>query len=233
MLETLAFGAVESERSADGSHVIRMQQPYSSYAKALLEKQAYPDLRMYPGGPPKRPYDVTAHTLPLLFGVDVKAVDAPVAGPLIREDFSSVPKTPSLSASDTDTWVAVNAMWRKGAAVWRDEATGDFADPTRGASWKPLVRPRIGLYQSFMPNMDEGWTPWMLEQFGFAYARAKNAVSPREICGNALTCSCFRINPRQRSRRGTRRAQCRTSSAAVWERWARQHLGSLRGPEER
>jgi hypothetical protein len=100
LLETLAFGDVEIERASNdfvvsgkkygaGSYLIRMQQPYSSYAKTLLERQKYPDLRMYPGGPPKRPYDVTAHTLPMLMGVDVDTVSDPVTASTVRvERFS-------------------------------------------------------------------------------------------------------------------------------------------------
>ncbi len=75
LLWTLQRGQVEiHESSPAGSYVVPTAQPFGSYAKALLERQNYPNLSEYPGGPPKRPYDVTAHTLPLLFGVDVSTV---------------------------------------------------------------------------------------------------------------------------------------------------------------
>ena len=85
MLWTLQHGQVEVRESTApitvegraypvGSYVVLVQQPFGTYAKSLLERQKYPNLFEYPGGPPKRPYDVTAHTLPLLFGVDVATV---------------------------------------------------------------------------------------------------------------------------------------------------------------
>ncbi|MDQ4123814.1 MAG: M14 family metallopeptidase [Acidobacteriota bacterium] len=49
--------------------VIPANQPYGIFAKAMLENQEYPNLRDANGNP-IQPYDVTAHTLPLLYGVE-------------------------------------------------------------------------------------------------------------------------------------------------------------------
>jgi murein tripeptide amidase MpaA len=60
----------------DGTRLVRMDQPYGGFAKALLELQHYPNLRDETGHP-IAPYDVTAHTLSLLMNVTVRPVKAP------------------------------------------------------------------------------------------------------------------------------------------------------------
>ena len=57
-------------------YVIRMDQPYGAFAKALVEPQIYPDLRDEKNNPIP-PYDVTAHSLALLDGVTVRKVTKP------------------------------------------------------------------------------------------------------------------------------------------------------------
>jgi hypothetical protein len=173
LIETLRFGQVEVMNGADGNAVVSMHQPYSGWAKTLLEVQHYPEDRLYPGGPPKRPYDVTANTLPLLMGVNVKTVKDSVS--ISGEWKAPAPATgPMLKASDTDAWVAANRAWKSGQHVWRDPATGDFS-LTAHAGWKELKQPRVALYQAWTANMDEGWTRWLLEQVGFAYTTVHDA----------------------------------------------------------
>ena len=96
-LRILTLGDVEVRRAEGafrtggrefpaGTYVVPMNQPYAGFANTLLSKQVYPDLRQYPGGPPSAPYDVTAHTLPLLMNMEAvsarETVDVQLSGPI-------------------------------------------------------------------------------------------------------------------------------------------------------
>ncbi|HEY6091909.1 MAG TPA: M14 metallopeptidase family protein, partial [Gemmatimonadales bacterium] len=86
---------VQGQRHPAGTYVVVLRQPYASFAKTLLEPQHYPDRRQYPGGPPERPYDVTAHTLPLLMGLRAIEVNdslrVPLSPPIVPRVVAPVP----------------------------------------------------------------------------------------------------------------------------------------------
>ena len=125
-LRMLAMAEVEVHRAEEpftadgldfpaGSYVIPMRQPYASFANTMLEVQRYPDLREYPGGPPVRPYDVTAHTLGYLLDFEAVAVDGPMearlSAPIEPPDFDfQLP--PHLSGSDAPR-VALYKSWEE------------------------------------------------------------------------------------------------------------------------
>jgi len=80
MLETLRLTGIEIEQAqaafrADGveypagTYVMRAEQPYRPHLKDMMERQAYPERRVYPGGPAESPYDIAGWTLPLQMGV--------------------------------------------------------------------------------------------------------------------------------------------------------------------
>ncbi len=49
------------------------------------------------------------------------------------------------------------------------------ADRIQKADLSPLSPPRIGIYQSWLANVDEGWLRWTLEQFEFPFKLIHNA----------------------------------------------------------
>jgi len=102
LLEVLERGDVEIEAAtADftaggrtysaGSQVVRFAQPAGRFAKTMLERQDYPQIYLYEGGPLDPPYDVTAHTLPLLMNVAVDFVDEPFDARLVAVEEVSRP----------------------------------------------------------------------------------------------------------------------------------------------
>ncbi len=107
-----------------GSYLIATAQPYGAFAKTLLERQHYPDLHEYPGGPPKRPYDVVAHTLPLLYGFDVAFLPDPVV----------VEATP-LAPTAATPWVAAGLSNNKGRRI----AIFANASPSMDEGWTRWV----------------------------------------------------------------------------------------------
>jgi len=222
MVNALGRGGVEVEQAVQafdvngreygaGTFVIRGAQPFRAYLRDLLLPQRYPDLRVYPGGPPDRPYDITGWTLPLQMGVRVDELSASVsvptrpvsvAAPVAEGEGIDNAAVFAIDSRVNNSVRVVNRLLASGAVVERlatplgsgDRAwpPGTFLVPAT-ATTRPLVRqavdsdglrvrglpalpdearvvlqaPRVGLYRTWGGNIDEGWTRFVLEQFGF------------------------------------------------------------------
>ncbi len=133
-----AFSA-DGERFPAGSYVIPMRQPYASFAQTMLEIQRYPDLREYPGGPPLRPYDVTAHTLGFLMDIEAVPVDEPVRVPLSEPigipDWAFAP--PASLSGEGAPRIAIYRSWQEpipaGWTRWTFDRHGLAYDTIRDA----------------------------------------------------------------------------------------------------
>ncbi|MEN6310996.1 MAG: M14 metallopeptidase family protein, partial [Acidobacteriota bacterium] len=223
MLGVLMTGGVEIHQAkADftaggrlygaGSFIVKMAQPYKAYAWALLEKQKYPDLRQFPGGPPVPPYDNAAWTLPLQMGVLCDQIDEPFEARLEKIDKVPYPKVPPqgkaayfiLDPRVNASYAMAFALLKEQAEVWRTKTKAAFkgidlqagafivrnspqvrqalpaiseklnlavldVDDIGAVEKAPIKNPRIGLFQSWRGNMDEGWTRYAFDDMGIPY----------------------------------------------------------------
>lgn len=97
----------------------------------------------------------------------------------------------SVSPAENNAFVAINRALAAGGSVHYTGgryAISGIAGATlerwvnelglhtvRGPVDGPAVRSRIALYKPWRASMDEGWTRWLLDQFGFAYSSITNS----------------------------------------------------------
>ena len=150
MINVLRRGGVEVQRATEsfsaggrtyqaGTFVIPGAQPFRPYLTDLLNAQRYPDLRLYPGGPPRRPYDISGWTLPAQMGVDVTRVEGAFSARLEPVTTAAPPAIAFPSTVDwayaidpraNDAFTVVNRLLAAEVDVYRaTEAVAVDGDP--------------------------------------------------------------------------------------------------------
>ena len=121
-----AFDA-DGKAYAAGTLVVPMKQVFARYAKDLLEKQTYPEVRRTPTSPPEPPYDVTAWSLGMLMGADVVFAAKPVPPAAQLTKLAAVPTVAggvtgngsrfTFDYKGADAALAINRLLKDGAKV--------------------------------------------------------------------------------------------------------------------
>jgi zinc carboxypeptidase len=118
---------VDGEKYAAGTFVIPMAQVFARYAKDMIERQTYPEVRRGPNAQPEPPYDVTAWSLGMLLGVDTAFANDRLPASLKLTKIEGLPKIGGEVAGNgsqfafdyngPDTAIAINRLLKEGARV--------------------------------------------------------------------------------------------------------------------
>ena len=151
VMKATAQFQVAGTRYPAGSYVIKTAQAFRPHVMDMFEPQDHPNDFAYPGGPPKRPYDITGWTLAYQMGVQFDRVfDAVPDGPytrirgLLPVPASGVmgPANPAgylISHKVNNAFIAVNRLLKAGAEVYwlKTAVQADGQDLGTGTIWVP------------------------------------------------------------------------------------------------
>ncbi|HEX4748198.1 MAG TPA: M14 family zinc carboxypeptidase [Bryobacteraceae bacterium] len=176
VVDKLRIGGVEVYRAKNafeqdgkqypaGTFVIPFNQVFGRYAKDMLEKQTYPEVRRSPGAPPEAPYDVSAWSLGMQFGVDTPFAKTPLPKDLQMEKLTATPKLPLTAATTSSgehlllydgatSSMVLNRLLKSGAHVSFDRQAGTtwLATKVSNETWEKctagfeLMRPEGDRY---------------------------------------------------------------------------------------
>jgi hypothetical protein len=168
-----------------GVKVVPLATPLTADARAKMKLLGpVPDLKVKPAPYSAVPGDAAPFDSVPGAGFDTYPSAAAIVPPAGRVTGSG--PVLSLDPAQNNTYRAINRAWKSGASVQfaggkylvsgvKDAEQADLvkslalvAERT-AATGAPVKKPRIGLFRPWSGSMDEGWTRWVLEQYGFEY----------------------------------------------------------------
>jgi len=187
--------SVDGQTYSAGSLVVPMGQPYRAHAKDLLEAQHYTPVNDRPpydvaGWTLPFTMGVRADVVNTPFTANLVKVDSAIPAPgriegsgdvfflKNRTNAESRAVAALLAAGQAVTIVGDSLMVRgpRARTILSEQAArhGFTVTAARTAPPTDVGRtrqrlPRIGLYQPWTGNIDEGWTRWLFEQYGISY----------------------------------------------------------------
>jgi hypothetical protein len=135
-----------------GSYVVKAAQAFRPHVMDMFEPQDHPNDFAYPGGPPKRPYDITGWTLALQMGVQFdRIMDGFDASLPLTKINGLLPPPPSsmtgpsspagylISHRINNSFVVINRLLKANADVYwlKSAEKADGEDLGTGAIWVP------------------------------------------------------------------------------------------------
>lgn len=209
--EATASFMANDKNYEEGSIIFYGAQSFRPFLIDLLEKQEYPNQYLYPGGPPKPPYDLAGWTLPMQMGVIVDRIDDKFDASTKKLTDIITGKKGSVKGNgkqgfvftckENNAYTVSNHLLKKGISVnilqesieiegqkfgagafWvngnnikieLEDIAAKYAldfvgmDKKTKAKYITVNKLKLGIYKSWVANMDEGWSRFVFEQHAF------------------------------------------------------------------
>ena len=186
MKATSTFQAAGKNYPA-GSYVVKASQAFRPHVLDMFEPQDYPNDFLYPGGPPKPPYDTTGYTLALQMGVRFDRILNAFDGPFAPAPGLQMPPPGSIHGSShpagylishrvNNSYILVNRLLKANCDVYwlSKEATAGGEGLGTGSIWVPASKAAAQI-------LEQGTKELGLNAYAMAAAPSKEAMKLKPI----------------------------------------------------
>jgi hypothetical protein len=178
---------VEGKSYPAGSYIVKTAQAFRPHVLDMFEPQDYPNDFLYPGGPPKPPYDTTGYTLALQMGVQFDRILDGFDGPFSPAPGLQSPPSGSIKGAlhsvgylvshrINNSYILVNRLLKANCDVYwlNKEATVDGEAMGTGSIWIPASPAALRILQ-------QGTKELGLDAYGLAKAPTGEAMKLKPV----------------------------------------------------